>query len=116
VEECLYNFLSSVAEILFNPELPSGCMLANSTCESAGEGIPPAANDLISELNGMAIERLSDFFAREQAQGTIRSDSSPHALALYLISVNSGMAVLARNGATPSELDEMIDHVVATLI
>jgi AcrR family transcriptional regulator len=115
-DDRLRNFLQSLSQMLGSPDLPAGCMLANSTSESAGDGIPQAANDLISELNRMAMSQLADFFTQEQARGTISSQSSPDTLALYLMSINSGMAVLARNGATPAELSQMIEHVVASFV
>ena len=115
LDERLRGFLQTLSQMLGSPDLPSGCMLANSTSESAGDGIPQAANDLISEFNTMARSQLTDFFAQEQAKGTLNSQSSPDTLALYLMSINSGMAVLARNGATPAELSQMIEHVVASL-
>jgi AcrR family transcriptional regulator len=112
----LYDYFRSIARQYCDPNLPSGCMVANSTCESAGEGIPQNAHGLISDINQTARQRLVDFFREEQAKGALRSQSSPRALANYLMSISSGMAVLSRNGATAAELDELIEHVVPTMI
>jgi AcrR family transcriptional regulator len=112
----LFSYLKSVSQLYSDPNLPAGCMLANSMCESAGDSVPKTAHSLISNLNQGTKQRLIEFFAQEQAKGELKSQSSPLSLALYLMSVTSGMAVLARNDATPAELDEMIEHVVATII
>lgn len=112
----LYAYLKSVSLMLCRPDLPTGCMLVNSTCESAGDGVPEASHKLVSAFNQKAKQHLTDFFIQEKEIGTIKSQSSPLALALFLMSVTSGMAILARNGATSSELDEMIEHVVTTIV
>ncbi|MFQ5433669.1 MAG: TetR/AcrR family transcriptional regulator [Anaerolineae bacterium] len=116
LEQRLYAYFKSISHLYCHPNLPAGCMLANSMCEAAGDGVPQSAHTLISELNHRAKQRLIDFFTQEKTKGSLKSQSSPLSLALYLMSITSGMAVLARNGATPAELDEMIEHVVTTII
>jgi AcrR family transcriptional regulator len=114
LDERIYAHLKSVSQRLCHPDLPQGCLLANSTCEAGGEGVSPAGRSLVAHINDETQQHLTEFFAQEQANGTISHQRSPEALALYLMSINSGMAVLARNGATQSQLDEMIEHVVTT--
>ena len=116
LEQRLYTYLQSIARQYCDPDLPLGCMMANSMCESAGDSVPRTANNLITNINHSAKQHFIDFFAQEQAKGTLKSQSSPLAQALYLMSITSGMSVLARNGVTRAELDEMIDHVVTTII
>jgi AcrR family transcriptional regulator len=116
LEERLYAHLKSIAQIYCDPNLPTGCMMVNSTSESAGDGLPQAAHKLILEINQRTKQRLIDFFTQEQAAGTLKGHSSPHGLALYLMSIVSGMSVLSRNGATQAELDEIIEHTVSTII
>lgn len=111
----LIAYLKSVAHLFFQPELPAGCMMVNSVCESAGNSIPQSAHRLISEINQSTKQRLIDFFAEEQASGNLKSQCSPLTLANYLMSVVSGMAVLARDGATAEQLDEMIAFVATTI-
>jgi len=115
LDQRLYAYLKYIALMFCSPDLPTGCMMANSTCESVGENLPATAQNLISDLNNKARQQLTDFFAMEKAKGVIKSGSSPRTLALYLMTINSGMAVLARNGTTPTELDEMIQHVITTI-
>jgi len=116
LEERLYAYLKSTAQVYCDPNLPAGCMVVNSTSESAGDGLPQAAHNLILEINHRTKQRLIDFFTQEQAAGTLKNHSSPRGLALYLISIVSGMSVLSRNGATQAELDEIIAHTVSTII
>jgi AcrR family transcriptional regulator len=110
----LRNFLKTIARIYARPDLPKGCMMANSVSESAGDGLPANAHDLVDSLYKMTEQRMTDFFAQELTDGTLFSDSTPSVLARYLMTVTSGMSVMSRNGATLAELDDVIEHVVAT--
>lgn len=113
LEERLKAYLHSMASMLSDPNLPSGCLLANSTSESAGDGIPPEAHKMILDFFTKTKEFMTAFFTQEQAQGNISSQSTPASLALFFMSLSGGMAVLARTGANLSEMDEMIEHVVS---
>ncbi|MCP4419447.1 MAG: TetR/AcrR family transcriptional regulator [Chloroflexi bacterium] len=115
LDQRLDVYLRSAAEMFCHPDLPAGCMLANSTCEFAGEEMPDTGHRFISNLNQAAEQSLIDFFTQEQAKGNLTSERSPHTLTLYLMTITSGMAVLARNGAPLAQLNEMIEHVVTTI-
>jgi AcrR family transcriptional regulator len=116
LDERINAHLKAVAKRICHPNLPPGCLLANSTSEAGGDSISPACRGLLTNIREETQQYLTAFFAQEQESGTISRQSSPKSLALYLMSINSGMAVLARNGATQDELDEIIEHVVTTFI
>jgi len=115
LEQRLTAYLKSVSHLFSQPESPAGCMMVNSVCESAGDSIPQSARSLISDISERAKQRLIDFFVEEQTNGSVGSHHSPLVLAHYLMSIVSGMAVLARDGATTDQLDEMIAFVVTTI-
>lgn len=115
LEQRLSTYLKSASRLYSQPDLPTGCMMVNSACESGGDSIPQSAHSLISDTNEQTKQRLIDFFAQEQARGSLKSQSSPLTLAHYLMSIVSGMAVISRQGASAEQLDEMIEFVVATI-
>ena len=114
LQQRLRNYLKSVARVFTQPASPGGCLMVNSTCEFAAAGMPEQAKAFLSELSQAQKQRLVDFFAAEKANGTLQTKSSPMALALFLMSINSGLAVRARSGVPLEELDEMIEHAVET--
>ena len=116
LDERIDAYFKSVAQRICQPNLPQGCLLANSTCESGGDSISPTGRDLLSQISDATQQRLTAFFAQEQANGSIGSQSSPKVLALYLMSISAGMAVLARSGVSRSQLDEMIEYAVTTFV
>ena len=115
VKQRLTAYLKSASRLYSQPDLPAGCMLVNSICESTGDSLPQSAHHLILDINERTKQRLVDFFAQAQAENNLKSQSSPLTLAHYLMSIVSGMAVISRDGATAEQLDEMIEHVVATI-
>ncbi len=115
VEHRLTAYLKSASYLYSRPDLPAGCMMVNSMCESTGDSLPQSAHSLILDINERSKQRLIDFFTQEQARGNLKSQSSPLTLAHYLMSIVSGMAVISRDGAVADQLDKIIEHVVTTI-
>ncbi len=111
----LHTYFQSVAKLFCQPSMPTGCLVVNSTCEFAGNGMPETAQGLLSELNQKTRQQLTDFFMQEQMDGNLKTESSPRTLALYLMSINSGLAVLARNNTSLDDLDAVVEHAVQTI-
>ena len=105
----LKNYLTSIAKMLTDPKLPGGCMVCISTSELGGTCIPREALQSISEINALTKATLSAFFEREIALGNIAASSSATALASYLLSLQFGLSVMARNGAKFIELSQIIE-------
>ncbi|MCP5096573.1 MAG: TetR/AcrR family transcriptional regulator [Chloroflexi bacterium] len=115
IAQRLTAYLKSVSRLYSQPDLPAGCMMVNSMCESSGDNLPQSTHKLILDINKKTKQRLIDLFTEEQAEGNLKSDRSPQTFAHYLMSIVSGMAVISRDGATAEQLDEMIDYVVTTI-
>lgn len=115
LEQRLTAYLQSAARLYSRPDLPAGCMMANSACESAGDGVPQSAQSMIANLNQEGEQRFVDFFAQEQALGNLADQSSPRTLAQFLMSITSGMAVLSRSGVNLDQIDDLIEYVVTKI-
>jgi len=105
----LQNYLTSIAKMLTDPELPGGCMVCISTSEIGGNCIPTAALQSVFEINESTKSTLTAFFESEIALGNIASSSSAAVLANYLLSLQFGLSVMARNGAKFLELSQIIE-------
>jgi AcrR family transcriptional regulator len=115
LKQRLTAYLKSVSRFYSQPDLPAGCMMVNSMCESTGDSIPQSAYSLISDINKRSKQRLIDFFTQEQDKDNLKKQNSPLTLAQYLMSIVSGMAIISRDGATPEQLDEIIEFVVVSI-
>ncbi len=106
--ERLRSYLTSIAQMATEPKLPGGCFVCLSTCEMDGASIPVDAMQTIFKINQVTNSSLTDFFKSEIAAGNVSSERSPNIMANYIMSLQFGLAVMARSGAKISELDEII--------
>lgn len=112
LSERIRNFLLSIARMITSSNLPTGCLLCNSTSEIAGNCLPDNATKNISAMNQQTIISLTDFFEKEQQKGNLNGKFSPNTLANYLLTLQFGLAISARNGSNMEELEEVINFCV----
>jgi len=82
---------------------PLGCMVTLSSV--GGDGQPELAQ-IMRSSRAVTLERLEARFARAMAEGELPATLDTHALARFVQTVQSGMSILARDGASRAELEE----------
>ncbi len=92
------------------PGRPTGCMivLAATTCTPSTAGI----RDFLAEERRGGVAAVRERLARGQADGDVPPGADTGALAAYVMSVQYGLSLQARDGATRAELDAVVDCVV----
>lgn len=113
--ERIKAYLESIADMLSDPKLPGGCLVAISTCDAGGDCLPDDALQTILKINSASIDALRGFFREEQVKGNIASTASPEVLANYLLTIQFGLAVMARNGIKSDMLEQVISQAVSSL-
>ncbi len=108
LRERLTNYLESIATMLTDSKLPGGCFVTTSTCEAGSSCLPQQAVDSVLRINENSIQGFTEFFEAEQEQGCIDSGKSPELLADYLLTLQFGLAVMARNGVKKERLNQAI--------
>jgi hypothetical protein len=104
-------------------DLPTGCLICNSTSEVAGNCLPDNATKIISAINQQTVISLTAFFEKEQHEGTAFFEKEQHegnlnekcsakTVANYLLTLQFGLAISARNGSDMEELIEVIDFAI----
>lgn len=90
---------------------PTGCMivLAATTYTPSTEGI----RDFLAEQRRATTAAVQERLARGQADGDMTSGADTAALAAYVMSVQYGLSLQARDGATRDELDAVVDCMLA---
>lgn len=83
-------------------EHPLGCMV---TLSSVDEESHPALGETIRSGRAVTLDRLEARLRRAVAEGELASSSDTHALARFVQAVQSGMSILARDGASRAELE-----------
>lgn len=113
LQQRLTDYLKSVAAALTNQAQSAGCFIASSTCESSNDSLPSTALDAICAINKNTLETMTGFFAAEQEKGNIEKSETPANLADHLLTIQFGLAVMAKNGAKTERLDKVIDRAIS---
>jgi AcrR family transcriptional regulator len=93
------------------PGRPTGCMvvLAATTYTPSTEGI----RDFLAEQRRAGTAAVEERLARGQAEGDVPPGADTGALAAYVMSVQYGLSLQARDGVTREQLDAVVDCVLA---
>lgn len=86
-------------------DLPRGCMVTLSSVGSEGYA---GLGEIVRAARGVTLERLEARLAQGVKAGEIAASADLHALARFIQTVQAGMSILARDGATRSELEDMV--------
>jgi AcrR family transcriptional regulator len=111
----LRAYLKSIARMVCDPTLPGGCFVATTTDESGGDCLPAGALEAINRINEQTQISLVDFFRHEISVGNLPKGASAEDLANYMLAMQYGVAVMARNGANRETLDRVIEYAVTKI-
>ncbi|MCF3932026.1 TetR/AcrR family transcriptional regulator [Acuticoccus sp. M5D2P5] len=89
---------------------PRGCMV---TLASVGRDDHPELAELMRTSRAMTIERLTARLRPAVASGELPAGTDILALARFLQSVQGGMSILARDGASRAELESVAETALA---
>jgi AcrR family transcriptional regulator len=115
VNDRVSGYLTSIAEMVTDANLPGGCFVCQSTCEVGTSYIPPHALQTILAINAVTKSSLTTFFNNEISAGNITSDRCGEVMANYLISLQFGLAMMAKNKATLTDLNNVIQFSIERL-
>jgi len=85
-------------------------MVALSSVGSEGH---PELGELVRSARAAALERLEARLGQAVTNGEIPSTVDVHALARFIQSVQAGMSILARDGASRAELEAVAQVTMA---
>jgi len=108
LQERLKRYLLSAAKMITSSALPKGCFICHSTSETTGASLPENSIIKINAINQKTLLTLTNFFEKEQQLGNLTDNNSPKILADYLLTLQFGLAVSARNGSSLEELTKII--------
>jgi AcrR family transcriptional regulator len=91
-------------------DLPRGCMVTLSSVGSEGHA---GLGAIVRDARGVTLERLENRLAQAVEDGEIAPSTDLHTLARFVQTVQAGMSILARDGATRSELEDMAGVAMA---
>jgi len=87
-------------------DLPRGCMVTLSSVGSEGH---TELGEIVRNARAVTLERLEARLAQAVSDGEIAETADLHALGRFVQAVQAGMSILARDGASRSELEDMAE-------
>ncbi|CAN7402526.1 TetR/AcrR family transcriptional regulator [Bosea sp. LjRoot90] len=111
VREAIEIYLMRSAALFSRPDKPAGCMVVLSVVHAAGtsEEAGRALRDARSEMQSVLEARLRG----EIASGALPSSCDPAAIAAFYSTVQQGMSIRARDGASRAELEAVAQGAMA---
>jgi hypothetical protein len=79
------------------------------TLSSVGSEGYASLGEIVRNARRVTLERLEVRLAQAVKDGEISASADIHALARFIQTVQAGMSILARDGATRSELEDMVE-------
>jgi AcrR family transcriptional regulator len=97
------SMLMATAQVFTRPGKPTGCLVVLSALH-AGELNETVREELVRGRAG-AVERLEARLRQGQVEGELPAGADLRAIATYVITVQQGMSIQARDGAGQSTLE-----------
>lgn len=91
-------------------DMPRGCMVTLSSVGSEGHA---DLGELVRSARGATLERLLARLDRAVVDGDISLTTDRHALARFVQTLQTGMSILARDGASRAELEAVTEVAMA---
>lgn len=112
VRDALASWLGDSAAALTGclAEIPRGCMVTLSAVGSEGHA---ALGELVRSARGITLARLTARLTRAVDEREIPASVDVPALARFLQTVQGGMSIQARDGASRAELEAVADVALA---
>ena len=116
LKSAMRAFLRSVATMLTAPELPGGCMVVTSAVACDTAALPQRVVAAIgTTVNQSAFGPLKDRLRQELQRRNLPVGTPVEQLADFFTTIMTGMAVMAKVGATQERLFDTIEHALCVL-
>lgn len=105
--EVARSILEGEVELVTRRGTPDGCLMVQGALATSPES--ESIRKMMAGMRGMAEKWMVERFRHAIDDGDLPSDADPAALACYLMSLNSGLAVQAKSGVGKRQLLKVVD-------
>lgn len=109
--EAVESFLMRSARIFTRKSKPTGCLIVLSALHSTGGDT--AIRDTLIKMRAQSVADLVGRLQRAVDEQEIPPDADIAGIARYFVTVQQGMSIQARDGATRSELEQIARAALA---
>lgn len=111
----LENYFLAAIEKNFNNELPKGCFIVNSCCESGGTNMLENASSPTQDVGACSEKALENIFLLEDQNGQLPKNLKATEMTAYVLTVMYGLSIMGRRGKSRQELHSIIKTAIKTL-
>lgn len=97
------GYLLASAATFTRPDRPPGCMVVMAAVNTFGVG--EETNRILREMRAGSVDMIEERLQRAVAAGELPTAFDPHAVASYYVTVQQGMSIQARDGASRPVLE-----------
>jgi AcrR family transcriptional regulator len=101
------GILEGEVELVTRRGTPDGCLMIQGALTTSPDA--ERIRQMMTQMRAMAEKWMAARFRQAVAEGDLPSDSDPAALACYLMTLNSGLAVQAKSGVGKKRLLKVIE-------
>jgi len=106
--EVARSILEGEVDLVLGRDTPDGCLMVQGALATSPES--ETVRLAMAELRRVAEAEVADRFRQAVKEGDVLPDGAdPDALAAYVMTVASGLAVQARTGFSRAQLDRVVD-------
>ena len=104
--EVAQSILEGEVELVTRRNSPDGCLMIQGALVTSPESEP--IRQMMAGMRGQAEKWMAKRFEQAKKQGDLPPNADPVALASYIMTLNSGLAVQAKSGATRKRLLKVV--------
>lgn len=105
--EVAQAILDGEVELVTRKGFPDGCLMIQGALTTSPES--ENIRKMMADMRRMAEGWMKDRFKQAKAEGDLPEEANSAALACYIMTLNSGLAVQAKSGATKKELKAVVE-------
>lgn len=112
----LENYLFAIVTHNTDSDLPKGCFVVKTYCESGGSSLPDEAATFLENVSEDKEKLLEEIFVNEQLKGQLTKEMPAAEIVAYVLSLMYGVSVMARRGKTCEQLHAIAKTAIKVLI
>lgn len=105
------GYLVASARTFTRPGRPPGCMIVLAAVNAVGVG--EETSRILREMRAASVTMIEERLERAMAEGELPASLDLHAVASYYVTVQQGMSIQARDGASRPLLEAIADGAMA---
>ena len=102
-----HSILEGEVELVTRRGTPDGCLMIQGALTTSPDA--ERVRQMMVEMRAMAERWMANRFRQAVVEGDLPSDADPAALACYLMTLNSGLAVQAKSGVGKKQLLKVVE-------